>query len=206
VQKGDASGAIRVVFDGLDDRRDAVFTAFEIDAAVHPAGTASAMVSSDATLVIPTATFLKRFKQRFLGLVGGYLFKRRANRIPCAGGYWSQIFEGHIVLFSLLYAMESWRQLLEGQLLQTLNQIDPITLPEGYHGFLYVGPFFDSRTVTLLFAPIHGDVYTEDSNIEVLFDSLLHQRFVGFRGDLESVLALFLKQRAFFSDGGTQKN
>ena len=71
VQQRDVGGAVRVVLDVRDLRRDAVLAALEVDLAVQPLGAAATMARGLAAVPVAAAGLLQPLGERLLGLTRG---------------------------------------------------------------------------------------------------------------------------------------
>src|SRR5690606_35107796 len=68
-QQRDSRGAVRIVLDLGDTSRDPELVALEVDLAIHPLVTTTAVTHRDVTLVVAATRLLERLEQR--------LFRRR---------------------------------------------------------------------------------------------------------------------------------
>ena len=90
--------------------------------------------------------------------------------------------------------------------LKPLNNVDPVALLQSYHGFLNVWLLGNARAVPLALPVKLCNVDVKDRDIEALFHCFFNSYFVGSRRYLESVFARFLQNRAFFGNGGLDKD
>ncbi len=75
VQKGDASRAVGVIFDGGHLGRNIQFVPFEIDDPVETLGAAAPIATGGSSLIVSSAAFSQGNQKRSLRDGGGYLLK-----------------------------------------------------------------------------------------------------------------------------------
>ena len=95
LQKGDAAGAVRIVFDGLDLSFDATLGALEVDDPVFLFVTAADVPGGNATVVIASAGLVLGLDQGLLGLGFGDLIKRRQYLEAVGRGERAESFKCH---------------------------------------------------------------------------------------------------------------
>ena len=83
--ESDTGAAVGIVLNGLYGSLHIVLVAEEIDHTVHPLVSATTVANGHLTGVVPSTCALERFKQRFVGLLGGNFVKSADSLVPLTG-------------------------------------------------------------------------------------------------------------------------
>src|SRR6185437_4811115 len=191
VEQRDAGGAVRVVLDVRDLRRDAVLVVpTEVDQTVGTLVSAALVPGGDPPVDVTATLAVQRADQRLLRLAPGDL-----GEVGAAGA--APAWGGRLVLTDC-------HQLLLTN--RSAEDVDPVALGQGHDGALGVHPLAPAEPGTPPLAlPVKG-VHAGHLDPEHFLDRLLDLRLVGVRRDDERVLALVEQAVALLRDDRPQQD
>ena len=197
LEKGNAAGAVRIVFDSNYSCFDVTLIAFEIDQAIMALVTTADVACGDASCVVPSTRAFKRGAEGLLRLAFSDFVKRR--KLLVAAG-WS----GGLESFKWHDSMEVWSYGLgaKNSVLGALDEVEGFSGREADEGFLILGgAAFVCAALAADFSVVicsaDFDYFLVEDGLNGLLDFELVGKAVHFENDL---VVLLLEQGGFFAE------